>query len=100
MSSDADEFTFDCSRESTQDQLGQGFQHGVSDAYLDNANMSKLDFIEQSGNAMVNQTQSFNNGYIYGWCTVMGVNHGKEIPAADFDCEDYINAVNVLRQAG
>jgi hypothetical protein len=28
MASDADEFTFDCSRESSQDQLGTGFQHG------------------------------------------------------------------------
>ena len=87
ISSDADEFTFDCSRESTQDQLGQGFQHGVSDAYLDNANMSRLDWVNQPGNALVNQTESFGQGYAKGWCSIMGPDHGKETDNAVFDCE-------------
>ncbi len=89
MASDADEFTFDCSRESTQDQLGQGFQHGVSDAYLDNANMSKLDWVKQPDNALDNQTHSFSDGYIKGWCSIMRPNSGKETDTADFDCKDY-----------
>ena len=87
MSSDADEFTFDCTRESTQDQLGLGFQHGVSDAYLDNANMSKSDWVHQPGNALDNQTHSFSDGYVKGWCSIMGPNTGKEIDNAVFDCE-------------
>ena len=87
MASDADEFTFDCSRESSQDQLGTGFQHGVSDAYLDNANMSKLDWVDKLGNALANQTQYFSDGYVKGWCLIMGPNTGKETDGAVFDCE-------------
>ena len=88
IASDADEFTFDCSRESSQDQLGLGFQHGVSDAYLDNANMSKLDYIHQPYSGFGNHTQYFNDGYVKGWCSVMGPNTGKETDNADFDCEE------------
>jgi hypothetical protein len=87
MASDGDEFTFDCSRESSQDQLGSGFQHGVSDAYLDMRNMSKLDFIEKPYSGFGNQTQQFNHGYIQGWCSIMGPNTGKETDVAMFDCE-------------
>jgi len=47
---------FDCSQESSQAQLGSDFQHGVSDAYLDNANMSKLDYIHQPYSGFGNHT--------------------------------------------
>jgi hypothetical protein len=51
------------------------------------ANMSKLDWVDQPGNALANQTQYFSDGYVKGWCLIMGPNHGKETDNAVFDCE-------------
>ena len=36
---------------------------------------------------MDHHTQQFNDGYVHGWCSITGPNHGKETDAAVFDCE-------------
>jgi len=64
-----------------------GFRHGMTDAKLDEANSNQQDYIEQPGNGFVNHTQQFNHGYVQGWCSITGPNHGKETDAAVFDCE-------------
>jgi hypothetical protein len=64
-----------------------GFKHGVADAKLDESNSTQQDYIEQPGNGMDNHTQQFNQGYVHGWCSITGPNHGKETDAAVFDCE-------------
>ena len=64
-----------------------GFKHGVADAKLDNANMSKLDYVHQPGKALDNHTPQFADGYVKGWCSVMGPNTGKETDGTVFDCE-------------
>jgi hypothetical protein len=64
-----------------------GFKHGVADAKLDNANMSRLDYVSQPGNGLDNHTPEFADGYVKGWCSIMGPNTGKEITDTVFDCE-------------
>ena len=64
-----------------------GYKHGVADANLDNANMSKLDYVSQPGNGLDNHTPEFADGYVKGWCSIMGPNTGKEIDDTVFDCE-------------
>src|SRR5215467_15549015 len=62
-----------------------GFKHGVADAELDNANRSAEDYIHQPGHGMDHHALQFNNGYLYGWCSIQGINSGKETSDADFD---------------
>lgn len=64
-----------------------GFQHGVADAKLDNTNSSKLDYVQQPGKGLDNHTPEFANGYVKGWCSIMGPNTGKELDDTVFDCE-------------
>jgi hypothetical protein len=47
--------------------------------------------IHQPGHGMDHHTLQFNNGYIYGWCSIRGINSGKETGDGDFDCEDYLS---------
>jgi hypothetical protein len=68
-------------------EFESGFRHGTSDGKLDEANSNKQDYIEQPGNGMDHHTQQFNHGYVEGWCSITGPNHGKETDAAVFDCE-------------
>jgi hypothetical protein len=53
--------------------------------------VSKLDFVNQPGNVLQNQTQNFSDGYVNGWCSIMGPNTGKETDDADFECKMVIN---------
>jgi hypothetical protein len=87
IASDADEFTFDCSRESSQAQLGSGFQH---------ANMSKLDWVNQPGNALDNQTHSFSDGYIKGWCSL---DHLDLKINAELDEDEVYDALSKINEA-
>jgi hypothetical protein len=63
------------------------FRHGVADAKLDNTNTSKIDYVDQPGKGLDNHTPQFANGYVKGWCSIMGPNHGKELDDTVFDCE-------------
>ena len=99
MASDADEFTFDCSTDTSQAK--SGFSHGVADGKLDstvncadpNAPHPCPDlYILRPGKGFANQTTQFVNGYIKGWCSVMGPSSGVEanddiLTAASFDCD-------------
>jgi len=64
-----------------------GFKRGVSDAYFDNANLSRLDWVNQPGNSLDNHSHNFGQGYVKGWCSIMGPDTGKETDNAVFDCE-------------
>jgi hypothetical protein len=64
-----------------------GFKHGVVDARLDSSNQSAHDYVHQPGNGLDNHTPQFANGYVKGWCSIMGPNTGKEITDTVFDCE-------------
>jgi hypothetical protein len=92
-SSDADEFTFDCSRESSQDQLGSGFQHGVADGLLQKNIVCRSDgcdpvslYILQPGQGFANQTHSFVEGYVKGYCSIKDLG-GIDEDQASFDCQ-------------
>jgi hypothetical protein len=49
--------------------------------------MNELDYVSQPGKGLDNHTPEFANGYVKGWCSIMGPNHGKEITDTVFDCE-------------
>ena len=74
-----------------------GFKHGVADATADNApdcNDPKVshpkckdDYIDQPGKGLFFHSKQFVNGYVKGWCSVMGPNAGTERVSAIFDCD-------------
>ena len=74
-----------------------GFKHGVVDATADNApdcNDPKVshpkckdDYIDQPGKGLFFHSKQFINGYVKGWCSVMGPNAGTERVTAIFDCD-------------
>jgi hypothetical protein len=60
-----------------------GFKHGVSDAKL--ANTSDW-YILQPGKGFGFHTPEFNNGYVNGWCSIMGSGAGSDADEATFTC--------------
>ena len=58
-----------------------GLKWGIHDA-KDKHNT----YLFQPGNGFINQTDSFINGYVIGYCSVVGPNVSFDEPEGDFDC--------------
>jgi hypothetical protein len=58
-----------------------GFKHGVSDA-------NGGDYILQPGKGFQFHTQTFNQGYIDGWCSIEGPGASSDADEATFDCSE------------
>ena len=60
-----------------------GFNWGIHDA-KDEHNT----YLFRPGNGFINQTDSFIDGYIIGYCSVAGPNVSFDEPEGDFSCKD------------
>ena len=66
-----------------------GFKWGVRDAQFKcspHCNSTNV-YIWHSPNGFINQTNDFIDGYVTGFCKVVGPDSGMDEPEADFDCD-------------
>jgi hypothetical protein len=62
-----------------------GYAHGIADA-SDPCKDPCLAYVWKSPNGFINQTTDFINGYVTGFCKILGPDSGMDEPEADFDC--------------
>jgi hypothetical protein len=65
-----------------------GFKWGVRDAQFKcspHCNSTNV-YIWHSPNGFINQTKEFIDGYVTGFCKIVGPDSGMDEPEADFDC--------------
>jgi hypothetical protein len=70
-----------------QADFKSGYGHGVADAsdHCKDPRIPSIAYVWKSPNGFINQTDSFIDGYVTGFCKVAGVNASMDEDEADFD---------------
>ena len=61
------------------------YQSGLKWGIYDAKDNNKI-YLLRPGNGFINQTDDFIDGYVIGYCSVVGPKSGMDQPEADFDC--------------
>lgn len=71
-----------------QTDYKSGYDHGVADASDDckDPRIPCIAYVWKSPNGFINQTDSWIDGYVTGFCKISGPNTEMDEDEADFDC--------------